>query len=96
MVSGVGLLGIRVLEESRDRSRRSCDNDDRPELKQDVKRAASGSDRIFQLGRNRQQLHGREEERLTDRPHLGSVGVPLEEVDGCGGADIDDGGRRHD
>jgi hypothetical protein len=61
MVSGVGLLGIRVLED--DRSRRSCDNDDRPELERDVKRTAGGSDRIFQLGRSRQQLHGREEKR---------------------------------
>jgi hypothetical protein len=96
MVSGAGLLRIRVLEEGRDRSRRSCDNDDGPELERDVKRTADGSDRIFQLGGNRQQLHGREEERLTDRLRLGSVGVPLEEVDGCRGADIDDRGRGHD
>jgi hypothetical protein len=41
------LVRIGVLEEGRDRSRRPCDNDDRPQLKSDVKRTASRSDRVF-------------------------------------------------
>ena len=48
-----GLLRVSVLEEGCDRPRRSCDNDDRPQLKRDVKRAAGRSDRILQLGGHR-------------------------------------------
>jgi hypothetical protein len=44
---GDGLLRIRVLEEGRDRSSGSCDNDDRPQLKRDVKRPPGRSDRIL-------------------------------------------------
>jgi hypothetical protein len=41
------LVRVSVLEEGRDRPRRSCDNDDRPQLKRDVKRSAGRSDRIL-------------------------------------------------
>jgi len=46
-------LRVSVLEEGRDCPRRSCDNDDRPQLKRDVKRSAGRSDRILYLGGNR-------------------------------------------
>src|SRR6266508_1598618 len=70
---------VEIHEELCERSGDGCYESDRSELQKDVDHPSSCSDRIGHLRRNRQQLHGREEQRVPKIVDLASAGLILEE-----------------
>ena len=54
------------LEEGRDRAGRAGDHDHRPDLESDVDDPTTDRERVADLGRHGQELHGREEERVAE------------------------------
>ena len=75
-------LRVAVLEERRNCSGRSRDDDHGPEFEEHVDHPSPRGERVLDLRRHRQQLDGREEEGLAECPHIAAVGVSLEEVEG--------------
>ena len=72
-------VAIEIPEELCERSGDGCNESDRSELQKDVDYPSTCSDRIGHLRRNRQQLHGREEQPVPKIVDLASARLILEE-----------------
>src|SRR5262249_54007622 len=83
-------------EEARGGAGGPGDDEDRQQLEKDVDEAPAGRQGVSELRRDGEQLHGREEERVAERPDLSSVRVTLEVVDEDGADGVDDERRTED
>jgi hypothetical protein len=63
---------------------------ERPDLEADVDHTSRRRERVLELGRDRQQLDGAEEERVADAVDLGALRVQLESPDQDRADDVDD------
>ena len=71
------LAPVAWREERGERAADRGDDDDRPDLEDDVDDPAGGGQRVLQLRGDSQQLNGREEDRVAEAVDLGAVGVAL-------------------
>ena len=90
------LAGVSGAKEARHRSGRSRHHDDGPQLQCEVDRAAGRRHRVPHRRGDREQLRGREEQRLPERRDVRPVRRMLELVHRDRSQHIDDPGGDHD